>query len=239
MTARDDVLARIEAALGAAPKAPSVPREYRVTTGHAPGSVDVIDRFVDRLVDYDARVHRASSGEIEAQVVAAIGDEESAVVPVGLPDSWRAAVEKAVAVVRIDGQPANLQAAELDETGVVVTACRVAIAETGTIVLDAEPDQGRRAITLIPDHHVVVVLADQVVASVPEALARLEPTRPLTFISGPSATSDIEFQRVQGVHGPRRLDVIVVADDVAGSGPPPQPQTADARSNAPGHETSS
>lgn len=212
MTARDDVLRRIEAALDRAPAAPPVPREYRLTTGHSPGSAELIDRFVERLEDYDARTHRTPSADIEARLVDAIGDARSAVVPPGLPDAWRAAVEKAVTVVRVDGEPEFLQAAELDDIAVVVTACRVAIAETGTIVLDAQPDQGRRAITLIPDHHVVVVFADQIVASVPEALARLEPTRPLTFISGPSATSDIEFQRVQGVHGPRRLDVIVVVD---------------------------
>ena len=119
-----------------------------------------------------------------------------------------------------------MTASDLDASSAVVTGCRVAIAETGTIVLDGGPDQGRRALSLVPDHHVVVVHADQIVDSVPESLAYLRPSSPLTFISGPSATSDIEFQRVEGVHGPRVLDVVVVQTDTVA---PAQPGRRKAR----------
>jgi L-lactate dehydrogenase complex protein LldG len=106
----------------------------------------------------------------------------------------------------------QLSIAQLDAVDGVITSCAVAIAETGTLILDGSPDQGRRVLTLIPDYHLCVVLADQIVADVPQALARLEATRPLTMISGPSATSDIELNRVEGVHGPRTLEVIIVGE---------------------------
>ncbi|MGW4109185.1 LutC/YkgG family protein, partial [Streptomyces sp. NPDC004976] len=130
----------------------------------------------------------------------------SVLVPPGLDEDWLASTEVTRVADRAESTPG-----ELDRVDSVVTACALAVAETGTIVLDGSPDQGRRRITLVPDHHICVVrVPDQVVASVPQALERLDPARPLTWISGPSATSDIELDRVEGVHGPRTLEVVLV-----------------------------
>lgn len=212
MTAREEVLRRIRSAIAPTGDRPRpVPRDYRTTAEYAPGSDDAIARFVDRLEDYGARVTHATEAELATVLVDVLADDHRVVLPAGSSIEWRAACTLGERDVVVDGRPATLSPAELDAIDAVVTACRVAVAETGTIVLDGSPDQGRRAITLVPDHHVAVVRTTQVVASVPEALARLEPTRPLTFISGPSATSDIEFDRVEGVHGPRRLDVVILS----------------------------
>ncbi|HST65711.1 MAG TPA: LUD domain-containing protein [Mycobacteriales bacterium] len=194
--ARDEVLARIRLALGDRPAPVPVPRDYR-RVGTLPRA-ELLDLFVDRLVDYKAAVRRCPAPALAETLVAAL-DGRSVVVPPGLPWSLPGAVVD-------DG----LTALALDQLDGVVTACAVAVAETGTIVLDASPDQGRRAITLIPDYHLCVVRAEQVVQTVPEAVGRLDPSRPLTWISGPSATSDIELQRVEGVHGPRNLEVVLV-----------------------------
>ncbi|MBX6354274.1 MAG: LUD domain-containing protein [Micromonosporaceae bacterium] len=203
MGAREVILDRIRAALGPSPIRVEVPREYRT------GGVPDVDLFVDRLVDYRAAVRRCGPNDLAAAVAEALADTRVLAVPPGLPGEWLTAYHGEV--VR-DGDPRPLSVADLDAPGVTaLTGCAVAIAETGTLVLDAGPDQGRRVLTLVPDHHVCVVHAGQIAAGVPDALARLaDPTRPLTFVSGPSATSDIELDRVEGVHGPRRLEVIVV-----------------------------
>jgi L-lactate dehydrogenase complex protein LldG len=161
--------------------------------------VDVVALFCDRVADYRAEVERCAAEDLRDRLEVALPDRGHVVVPPDLGLDVPGAVP--------DEQ---LSAAELDVVDAVVTRARLGIAETGTIVLDHGPGQGRRAITLVPDHHVCIVEAAQVVADVPDALAALDTSRPLTWISGPSATSDIELDRVEGVHGPRRLHVIVV-----------------------------
>ena len=218
MTARDEVLARIAAAHRAAPP-PDLPyaslaRGYRTESDLDEAAL--VERLVDRLLDYKALVRRCSAAELPATVAAALGERgvRTVVVPEGLPDSWLAAVGDSV-VVRVDGTGPqdHLDVADLDSLDGVVSGCSVAIAETGTLVLDGTPGQGRRVISLIPDYHLCVVQPGQVCADVPQAVRRLHLTRPTTMISGPSATSDIELNRVEGVHGPRTLEVIVVGED--------------------------
>ena len=207
-TAREEVLARIRTALGPDPVAEPVPRDYRTRGEHAPGSEALLELLTDRLLDYKASVRRVPAADLPravAELLAARGARRVAVPP-ALPADWVTGDARVV-----DGDP-PLSVDDLDGLDGVVTASAVAVAATGTIVLDGSPDQGRRAVTLVPDLHVCVVRADQVVESVPEALGRLDATRPLTFISGPSATSDIELNRVEGVHGPRTLDVLLVTD---------------------------
>ena len=204
--ARDEVLARIRSALGPDPQVPSVTRGYRTSGEHGPGAAELLDLLEDRLVDYKATVTRCTADELPAAIAAVLARTAEGgriVVPPGLPEAWTAGAD----VLRDDGSTST---DELDTVAGVVTACAVAVAETGTIVLDASPDQGRRALSLVPDLHLCVVRADQVVQTVPEAVTRLEATRPLTWISGPSATSDIELNRVEGVHGPRTLEVLLV-----------------------------
>jgi L-lactate dehydrogenase complex protein LldG len=201
MSARDDVLSRVRQALGPVRTMVDVPRAYRSAADL--DAAEILALFVDRLVDYKASVRRTDDAGLMATVAEALQRRgvESLVVPSGLA-TWQLPVRVVV--------DESLTAAELDALDGVLTCAAVAIAETGTIVLDASPDQGRRAITLVPDYHLCVVRAEQVVQTVPEAVRRLDATRPLTWISGPSATSDIELQRVEGVHGPRTLEVVVV-----------------------------
>ena len=207
MSAREEVLARIRTALGEdrAP-VPEVVRGYR-RAGDVPADAAMLDLLVDRVEDYRAAVLRCEPGEVGVTVRAALdrglGEGWSAadvVVAPGLDASWR---PEGCDVD--DDRPA----VQLADRAAAVTAVAVAIAETGTLVLDGSPACGRRALSLLPDCLVCVVTVDQVVAGVPEGLARLDPVRPLTMISGPSATSDIELQRVEGVHGPRQLFVVL------------------------------
>jgi len=209
MTAREEVLGRIRKAIGnsATEAKPSTVR-YRTTSGlrHR----ELVDLFAERLRDYGATVRPCTPDELGAKIGAALAARGASrvVVPAGLDLPLPPGVE----CVTDDG----LGAAELDTFEGVITTAAAAIAETGTIVLDGSPGQGRRAISLVPDYHLCVVRADQVVGLVPEAVTLLDPARALTWISGPSATSDIELDRVQGVHGPRTLEVILVGIGLAG-----------------------
>lgn len=201
LSARDDILRRVRAALDGVSPVVEVPPAPR-----APDRGDLVDLFVERVADYRAVVTRCAADEVE-QVVHDVLGSARAVVPPGLGLHVPGAV---VDPSTGSGRRQGLTAVELDALDAVVTRARVGIAETGTIVLDHAPDQGRRAITLVPDLHVCIVAAGQVVADVPDAIALLDPARPLTWISGPSATSDIELDRVEGVHGPRTLHVVLV-----------------------------
>jgi L-lactate dehydrogenase complex protein LldG len=197
VNARDEILARIRGGLTDRPAVAPVLRTYRGAQG-----AGTVEQFTDRLEDYRATVHGAAAN-VAAAVATILAERgiNRVVIPAGFPEAWTPAIEVLTEPVTID---------ELDTVGAVVTTCAVAVAETGTIVLDAGPGMGPRALTLVPDYHLVVVRADQILAIVPDAVAALDPTRPLTWISGPSATSDIELRRVEGVHGPRTLDVLIV-----------------------------
>lgn len=199
---RETILARIRAASppSARPPLGAVERSYR-----GPVGVGDPDRFASRVADYRAEVTRCGPGEVADAVAAALdaGGARRVVAPAGLDPAWLPAGPE------ILGDDPPLTAAQLDAADATLTTCAVAVADTGTIILDHGPGQGRRALTLVPDLHVVVVPAEVIVAGVPDAVARLDPARPHTWISGPSATSDIELDRVEGVHGPRTLHVVL------------------------------
>ena len=203
--ARDEILARIATALADAPPTVTIPREYARSLGPA---VDIVELFAERVADYRATVHRTGTAGLSAVIATVLTGwgVRRLVVPAGVPTEW---LDRSSAIEVVGDEPA-LSVEALDATDAVITDCAVAIAETGTIVLDASPGQGRRALSLLPDRHLCVVDAARIVGTVPEALARLDPRRPQTWISGPSATSDIELERVEGVHGPRILDVVIV-----------------------------
>ncbi len=207
---RAAVLTSLRAALAASPMAPvAVPRAYRRAGSSPLAGSELVARFIDRVGHYRAEVVMVGVEDVGEAVAAALArsGDSSLVVPADLDAAWLGAVGSAgVEVRRDDG---SLTPADLDGCDAVLTACALGIAETGTIVLDAGVGQGRRAVSLVPDHHIVVIDGSQIVANVPDALARLDGRAPQTWISGPSATSDIELQRVEGVHGPRRLDVVV------------------------------
>ncbi|MFD3993007.1 lactate utilization protein C [Streptomyces sp. NPDC058583] len=209
MSSRDTILGRVRAALADVPadETPEdvpVPRNY--LRAHTVPGEDLVALFAERVADYRATVHRTDETGLTGAIASALAARavRHVAVPSGFPGrllpsgpwTWH-------------GEP--LDVPDLDALDGTLTLAAAGIAVTGTLVLDTGPGQGRRALTLIPDYHLCVVYAEQIAADVPDALALLDPTRPLTFISGPSATSDIELDRVEGVHGPRTLDVIVVA----------------------------
>jgi L-lactate dehydrogenase complex protein LldG len=198
VNARDEVLTRIRA--GRVPASPRASRAYR-RAGSRPAD---LAQLADRLRDYHATVHKTTPVDLPDQIRACLAPSSVVLCPPGVPAEWTARFS-----VLTDEPPLSID--RLDEVDTVITGCALAISETGTIVLDHGSGQGRRALTLVPDHHVVVVREDQVVAGVPDAIAALPPGVVQTWISGPSATSDIELNRVEGVHGPRRLDVVIVS----------------------------
>ena len=219
-TVRDQILARIRAAnqAGADPDAAyaELTRNY-LRAHHDAGTHDITGLFAERAADYRAIVERVPGVELAAAIARVLAARSASVpgpfvIPDGLPAGWLAGLPGEITLAR-DEPP--LPAAELDRMSGVVTGCAVAIAETGTIILDhgpGAPGQGRRALTLVPDFHLVVVREDQVAADLADAFARLDPARPHTLISGPSATSDIELIRVEGVHGPRNLHILLTPD---------------------------
>jgi len=214
--AKETILWRIRRATGDVPEGERpedvpVERGYR-TEDDAPRD-EIVDRFAENVAEYEATVHRVEEADLPGRIWEILGKRglKRLVVPPLLPEAW---IPEGVEVLQDAARP-RLTNGELDGADGVLTGCALGISQTGTIVLDAGPAQGRRALTLLPDYHLCVVRKDQIVGLVPEAFARLEETvrdegRAVTFISGPSATSDIELNRVEGVHGPRALEVLIV-----------------------------
>ncbi|MFF0989887.1 LutC/YkgG family protein [Kocuria nitroreducens] len=209
--AKTEILNRIRGALHDTPAPVPAARTYRRASDRP--REEVLEMLEDRLVDYKASVHHETPASLPARIAELLGVSARYVVPEGLDCSWLPA-ESGMRRAIVDPNDARAASAlgvrELNAVDAVVTSSTVSCAETGTIFLTGRPDEGRRAISLVPDHHICVVPINSVVELVPEALALVEPTAPITMISGPSATSDIELERVEGVHGPRTLDVILL-----------------------------
>jgi L-lactate dehydrogenase complex protein LldG len=213
VSARDEILARVRGAVSDVTAPLGSRGAVPVVEATSSGRAETLDLFVERVADYRATVVRTGSDGVPAAIAEALAERgcTSVVVPTGLERGWTANLDPSAEIVP-EGEATSH--AQLDAIDAVVTAAAAGIALTGTIVLDHGPDQGRRELTLVPDVHVCVITAGQVVHDVPEAVGRLRPepgaARPLTWISGPSATSDIELNRVEGVHGPRTLVVVLV-----------------------------
>lgn len=203
-SAREAVLGRVREALRGTERQPlsAVPRDYRKTRP----AEDLVGVFCEAVADYKATVDRVAADSVPAAIAttARASGARRLLVPDGAPQAWSDALGEEFELV----DPAVDNAA-LEQVDAVITTAAVGIASTGTIVLDHGPGQGRRAVTLVPDLHICVVAERQIADDVPAAMSRLDPIRPTTFISGPSATSDIELKRVEGVHGPRTLHVLV------------------------------
>lgn len=213
--AKAEILQRVKNALAKSQDAPAPepPRNYRLVGENPPGSDPVLEIMTKALEDYKAKVIHCSESELAKVITEQMQGFNRAVLPHGLQPEWIKAVENAKIEISLDhpGTENALSKADIDACDVVLTASRCGIAISGTIILDGQPDQGRRAISLIPDNHVCVLRAEDIYEVVPEAVAVLaqHPTRPVTWFAGPSATSDIELRRVDGVHGPRNLIVII------------------------------
>jgi L-lactate dehydrogenase complex protein LldG len=205
--AKSSIMSAIRAALKDAPELAPIPRAYAQYDERQRSAI--VEEFIERLEDYKAHVDRTDGATLSSSIADACErySIQRLVTPADAPAEWLPA---GVQVMR--DAPA-LSYPALDGCDAVLTGCALAIAQTGTIVLDGGVRQGRRALSLVPDRHICVVFEEQVVGIVPEGIAQLVPTsaRPITFISGPSATSDIELSRVEGVHGPRTLHVILVS----------------------------
>jgi L-lactate dehydrogenase complex protein LldG len=233
--ARDEILSRIRMALGeglyrrsSEAGSTSGTPSPQDTDRHAgqPDSAsneDLLDLLQHRLQDYRAEVIRCGLADLPAAIAGrlTVRRATTVVIPPGIPDTWISQIQgsdlsgQAGVQLRVDRATGPLTPRQLDSLDAALTGCALAIAETGTLVLDSGASQGRRALSLIPDYHLCVVFEGQVVETVTEAVGTLEASvsqspHPLTLISGPSATSDIELIRVEGVHGPRTLDVILV-----------------------------